>query len=198
MFSALFILAFSILVALGSPVPSRSCGVTSYGPFRLYAATGGSSDSQLVRLVKTGVDSNKNTISTMTTCESCGDAPAYWTLNDSVLTPVFFAVDDDVTTVNMPLTQGKVNFVTGPSDTLVKSASYCAVRSSSTGGGLPGYLAVNGDAENFSVCSFIGTPGPAHRRDIYYAQGSTPIANHCQPVHLIMQSIGIIPEPIPA
>lgn len=186
----------SVLVE-ASPIAPKSCGTSTYGPFKLYAKQEGSSDSQLVRLINVGSDSNNNTISTMTVCENCGIAPAYWTLADAVLTPHLFNNVEGQATVNMPLNQGKINFVTGDEASVTKSGAYCAVRNSSAGRGLPGFLAVNGDADGFSICSFVGTPGPVHRRDIYFNQASNGIARNCKAAHLILQSIGIVAEPIP-
>lgn len=48
-----------------SPVARQTCGTSSYGPFKLYAKQG-NSDSQFIRLLNMGSDSNNNTISTMT------------------------------------------------------------------------------------------------------------------------------------
>jgi len=53
-------------VVSASPLARATCGTETYGPFKLYAKQQGSSDSQLVRLVNMGEDSNNNTISTMT------------------------------------------------------------------------------------------------------------------------------------
>lgn len=145
-------------------------------------------------------------------CDSCGQVPAYWQLNDSVLSPVLFDQVDGQKTINMPLSQGKVNFIGGSDSSLTESAIYCAKvsrlkvnrrynltwtqRDSSTSNGLPGLLSVNGSPDQFSVCSFVGTPGPAHRRDVYYNQIPNRVTYSCQPVHLVMQSTGFVPEPI--
>ncbi|KAG8792925.1 hypothetical protein FRC17_008514 [Serendipita sp. 399] len=68
--------------------------------------------------------------------------------------------------------------------------------------GLPGYLSVKGSAENFKFCTnfpVVGTPTSA---DIYY-KPVTPstgggVERYCFKAHLVIQSIGIIAEPIPA
>jgi hypothetical protein len=147
-------------------------------------------------------------------CETCGDAPAYWQLKDSILTPYLPNTAKGQSTVNMPLEQGKVNFVTGDESSLVKSSTYCVVVSicifsqplvtvtrdgritdvffkqnnSSAGTDIPAFLAVGGDTESFSICSFIGTRGHSSRRDVYFKQTSTGIASNCQPAHLVIDT----------
>ncbi|PVF97573.1 hypothetical protein CPB86DRAFT_785700 [Serendipita vermifera] len=192
----IFGVLLSTIAASASPLVQRGCGATSYGPFKLYAKTQDSSESSLVRLVRMGTNSLGNPISTMTVCTECGVSPAYWQLKDSVLTAVLFDTVDGQSTVNLPLTQGKINFVTEDNGSLTDSPIYCGVANSSGSKGLPALLSVDGDADHFSICSFIGTPGPVHRQDIYFNQTPNRIAYNCRSAMLVMQSTGIIPEPI--
>jgi hypothetical protein len=54
---------------------------------------------------------------------------------------------------------------------------------------VPKLLSAHGHTDLFSICSFIGTPGPAHRRDVYYNQTSSAIALNCQPAQLTIEPV---------
>jgi hypothetical protein len=63
-------------------------------------------------------------------------------------------------------------------------------------------LAIAGSQDDFYYCTNIPTVGTPERADIYYkpvfpATGGD-LERYCTRVHLVMQSIGIIAEPIPA
>jgi hypothetical protein len=95
-----------------------------------------------------GTDSLGNPVSTMTVsgsalsllsyshshqvCTECGIAPAYWQLKDSVLTAVLFDNVEGQSTINLPLTEGKINFVTEDNSSLSNSPIYCGVVSTRT------------------------------------------------------------------
>jgi hypothetical protein len=59
---------------------------------------------------------------------------------------------------------------------------------------------LGGDAENFSICVNIPTVGTPARQDVWYKADPLDggLEKYCKKVHLVMQSTGIIADPIPA
>ncbi|CCA74712.1 hypothetical protein PIIN_08672 [Serendipita indica DSM 11827] len=168
------------------------CAIDTHGPFKLYSVSDGTDGAALLNVVTMGPDdSGKNTLSTLTTCDTCGKTPVYWTLTKSVLSPVF-TTSDIVTqnaTINLPLSYGKVNFITGNKKDLKLAPIYCLDKNTTSTSTASHILLANGHSDLFSICSFIGTIGPAHRRDVYYNQTSSGIANYCVSTKLVAKPL---------
>lgn len=203
-----------VSTALASPLVEleerAACKKKSYGAFKLYAAPVGqpASEWQQVKLIDLYTPRPLNdTISALSVCPdaSCGRAPAYWVLKDQILEAVFTDAQEGWRTVNKALVKDDtVKFVTSDAASIAKQLApvYCATRNPKTSSGLPGYLSASGSAEYFSMCTNFPTVGTPERADIYY-KAVTPstggaLERYCTKVHLVMQGIGIVPEPIPA
>lgn len=183
-------------------VERAACNKKDYGPFRLYAAPVDGSDWQQVKLIDLYTPRPTNdTIQALSICpaDSCGHLPSYWVLKNKVLSAVYADGQAGYSTVNRPVVADSVvQFVNSDNASIsrVLSREWCAVRQPGTTNGLPGYLSVRGTAEQFSYCSGVG--GVSGRTDIYYkAETGNWSEKFCTKVHLVMQSIGIIAEPIP-
>ncbi|KIM25894.1 hypothetical protein M408DRAFT_314513 [Serendipita vermifera MAFF 305830] len=190
--AALLLGANSVYTSPVDLVKRAACNKDSYLAFRLYAVPvdDPTSEGELVKLI----DSEPRTIDAieaLTVCPVnwCGNVPAYFELKDRVLSALVYTDLGEYTVVNKPVVANStVNVV--PSDVYLQ-------RSPGSDDGLPGYLSVNGSAEEFSWCSDIPPNVKSVRRDIYYQPASGVPNRYCTKVHLVMQSIGIIEEPIP-
>ncbi|PVF91726.1 hypothetical protein CPB86DRAFT_718942 [Serendipita vermifera] len=191
MYSVLTFLQYATLLFLSAGVSLASvdaraaCKVDTYGPFKLYASSSGPDGTSLLHLIDMTVDDNNNTISTLTTCDTCGKTPVHWVLKNSVLSPVF-SPPSPREVVDLVLPFGKVNFI---NDKRQGAPIYCAEKNSTSSSAIPKLISANSHTDLFSICSFIGTPGPAHRRDVYYNQTSSGIATNCQPAQLTIELV---------
>ncbi|KAG8809615.1 hypothetical protein FRC19_005121 [Serendipita sp. 401] len=133
-----------------------------------------------------------------------GRVPAYWVLKNKVLSAVF--TDAQFETINKAVVaDSEVRFVTSDAASLRKQIAreWCAVRNpTNPTTGLPGYLSVKGSAEQFTYCTSFPVVGNPTQASIYYKavvpSTGGDLERYCFKAHLVIQSIGIIAEPIPA
>ncbi|KAG8816944.1 hypothetical protein FRC17_000126 [Serendipita sp. 399] len=187
---------------------AASCKKKDYGPFKLFIAPEDPQREWLpVKLIDLYTPRPTNdTIHALSICANadCGRTPAYWTLENQVLSAFFLDPQEGFKTINMALqTDGPLKFVTSDEQSVkrYRSPVWCAKRNSSGANGLPGYLSADGSAENFSICTNMPSFGTPERADIQYkarVPGQDGLERYCSKVHLVMQSIGIVAEPIPA
>ncbi|KAG8775780.1 hypothetical protein FRC16_004732 [Serendipita sp. 398] len=187
---------------------AASCKKKDYGPFKLFIAPEDPQKEWLpVKLIDLYTPRPTNdTIRALSICADpeCGRTPVYWTLEDQVLSAVFMDAQEGFKTINMALqSDGPLKFVTSDEQSVrrYRSPAWCAKRNPSATNGLPGLLSAEGSAENFSICTNIPSFGTPDRADIQYkarVPGQDGLERYCSKVHLVMQSIGIVAEPIPA
>ncbi|KIM25893.1 hypothetical protein M408DRAFT_330894 [Serendipita vermifera MAFF 305830] len=188
-------------------VERAACNKVDYGPFRLYAAPANDPTAEplLLKLIDLYTPRPTNdTIQALSICpaDDCGHTPSYWELKDKVLYAVYAGGQEGYSTVNKPVVaDAEVRFVNSDDASIAGQLApeWCAVRQPGTTNGLPGYLSVLGSAEEFSYCTNIPWVGTPERADIQYKADTTneEVEQYCTKVHLVIQSIGIIAEPIP-
>lgn len=179
-------------------VERAACNKKDYGPFRLYAAPvdDPTAEWQPVKLI----DLNIDTAQPLVVCplDGCGNVPAYFELKNKVLSALLYTDQGEYTVVNKPVVANStVKVVKSTTSTVKATPEWCAVRSPGSTNGLPGYLSVKGSSEQFWQCRDISPTVRTVRQDIYYKAASGVPNRYCTKVHLVMQSIGIIAEPIP-
>ncbi|CAG7847585.1 SubName: Full=Uncharacterized protein {ECO:0000313/EMBL:CCA74709.1} [Serendipita indica DSM 11827] len=183
-------------VSSSAVVTPESCGITSYGPFKLFATRADlkTHPTYEVRLVANSTTlpvTSYMAVSTTSSCTNCGVVPSYWTLINKTLNPYDPSLPSGVHTINKPVVDHQdLEFLTSKVPPPA-SPIYCGVQLSADTSPL---LSVYGSSSLFTMCAFTSRLPPVTLLTIIYDTTPVHITGYsCYPVKLTMQSIGIVP-----